>query len=288
MDSAVAQRLEGMQLGPPDFPEHQKMRPKLSYGNRLYLGRGGKFAQTPLSEQVAQTGWSWGVSAFDCDNDGDLDLYVANGHKSRASAKDYDTQFWRHDIYLGTSKKDPVLDVYFRAKGAELYGAGYSYGGYDKNRLLMNEDGKSFLEIGWLMDVAMEEDCRNAVSGDLDNDGRVDLLVTTFEQWPQLKQSFHLFKNQWPAAGNWIGFRLRESGSGYSPVGAKITLTTSAGKQIRRLVTGDSYRAQHDNSVHFGLGKLTGVEMVEVTWPNGKSTTATNPVVNRYHAIAPK
>ncbi len=182
MDSVVAQRLDAMKLGPEEFAEYQKMRPRMSYGNRMYLARDHAFKQTELSDQVAQTGWSWGATSFDFDNDGDLDIYVANGHKSNASAKDYESQFWCHDIYVSSGKRDPVWDLYFKAVASRLYGLGYSYGGYAKNRLLMNEAGKSFLEIGWLMDVALELDCRNAASDDLDGDGRVDVMVTTFEE----------------------------------------------------------------------------------------------------------
>ena len=51
--------------------------------------------------------------------------------------------------------------------------------------------------------------------------------------------------------GNWIGIGLLESGPGFSPVSAKRILTTAAGKQVRQLVTGDSFRSQHANTAHF-------------------------------------
>ncbi len=288
MNSFTANRLDHLALGPPEFREHQKMRPVMGYGNRLYFSRGQGFRQESLSGQVARTGWSWGGTVFDFDNDGDLDLYIANGHKSRRSAKDYETQFWRHDIYAATSNHDPALDTYFQATGSRLYGQGESYGGYEKNRLLMNHSGKSFLETGYLMGVAMELDCRNVVSDDLDGDGRLDLLVTTFTEWPEQRQTLCLFKNRFSESGNWIGVQLREAGSGFSPVGAKIIVNSSAGKQSRSFVTGDSHRAQHANTAHFGLGKQTNVESVEVHWPNGRTQTIRHPALNRYHSVQPQ
>lgn len=286
MNSFVAQRLDALGLGPAGFSEHQQMRPKMGFGNRLYFWGTKRFESTTLSDQVAKSGWSWGATSFDFDNDGDLDLYVVNGHKSRASAKDYESQFWRHDLYVASSNHDRALDYYFRSMGSKLYSAGYSYGGHYKNRLFMNRGGKSFVEVGHLLGVALEADCRNAVSDDLDGDGKMDLLVTTFEEWPQARQGVHLFQNRCPTGGNWVGFRLRESGSGFSPVGAKVTLHTPSRKQMRYLITGDSYRSQHANTAHFGLGTETNVSGVEIRWPNGRTNWISKPAINRYHVLA--
>ncbi len=288
MDSVVAQRLDYLKLGREQYPAYQQMRPAMAYGNRMYLARGTSFRQAPFNDQVARTGWSWGSTSLDFDNDGDLDIYLANGHKSRASAKDYETQFWTHDIYLATSEHDPARDVFFRAVGTKRYGAGESYGGYAKNPLLLNEGGQRFLDVAYFMGVALEADCRNVVADDLDGDGKLDLLVTTYLVWPENQQALHLFRNNFNEAGNWIGFRLRETKPGFSPVGAKLTLTTAAGRQLRWLVTGDSYRAQHATTAHFGLGALTNVERVEIRWPNGKMQRLVAPAINRYHEVRPE
>jgi len=54
MNSFVANRLDYLNLGPPEFPEYQRMRPKMAFGNRMYFQRDSRFRQTPLSEQVAR------------------------------------------------------------------------------------------------------------------------------------------------------------------------------------------------------------------------------------------
>jgi hypothetical protein len=285
MNSYMAQRMDALGLGPRNFPEYQAMRPKMDYGNRLYFRRGEGWQQTELSEQVARSGWSWGVASFDYDNDGWLDLYIANGHKSRASAKDYDTQFWRHDIYVGKSTQDPAMELYFRSVAERLYGAGWSYGGYDKNRLFRNQGGKSFLEMGFLAGLALPEDCRNLLSDDLDADGRLDLILTTQEVWPRERQVLRVFRNTVPDAGNWIGFRLRQIGPSPSPIGARISINTADGSQFRQIVTGDSYRSQHATTAHFGLGSQSNVLSAEIRWPNGTMQRVERPVANRYHDV---
>ncbi|MDP6424765.1 MAG: VCBS repeat-containing protein, partial [Planctomycetota bacterium] len=107
MGSTTARRLEAMGTKRTDFPEIDKHRMMLAYGNRLLLGDGaGGMAQSPHNDRVARTGWAWGSTAFDFDNDGDEDIYVGNGNISGKTAQDYCTHFWRHDIYEGNSRSD--------------------------------------------------------------------------------------------------------------------------------------------------------------------------------------
>ncbi|MBI3191540.1 MAG: ASPIC/UnbV domain-containing protein, partial [Pedosphaera parvula] len=153
--------------------------------------------------------------------------------------------------------------------------------------LFLNERGKAFLEAGYPMSVSLEDDCRTVVCDDLDGDGKLELLVTSLKVRPKMSQALHLFPNFTADAGNWIGVRLRASRPGFSPVGAKVILTTSAGQQIRFLVTGDSYRSQHAPTAHFGLGSETRVQSLEVIWPNGQRKKFVDPAVNRYHLVLP-
>jgi len=151
-----------------------------------------------MSELVARTGWSWGCAAEDFDNDGFPDLYIANGHESRESVRDYEPEFWLHDIYVGDSNENSLAQLYFREKMARTRGRGWSYGGYEKNRFFLNLAGTNFVECGYLMDIALEKDCRNVIAEDLDGDGRVDLIITTFELYPKMRQTLQVFRNELP------------------------------------------------------------------------------------------
>jgi hypothetical protein len=261
-------------------------RAAMTYGNRLFVGQPhGEFHQSSLNDSISRTGWSWGSTAFDFDNDSWPDVYVTTGHETRQSVRDYEPEFWLHDIYVANSNDDLVKAAYFGAKFARTRGRGHSYGGYEKNRLYLNLQGRQFLEIGYLMGVAAEQDSRNVAADDLDVDGRPDLLFTTFEVWPETRQTLQIFRNTLETSGNWIGFRLREDANLPSPVGARITLHYSTGSTSRHLVTGDSHRTQHAPSVLFGLGAILELDRAEIHWTDGRSHTVSRPEINRYHVI---
>ncbi|MBM3839560.1 MAG: CRTAC1 family protein [Verrucomicrobia bacterium] len=289
MNSPTVDRLEHLGLARPGAVEDTTMRSRMTFGNRLFLARAESgFVQTPLSESIARSGWSWGCSAFDFDNDGFPDVYVANGHESKQTVRDYEPEFWLHDIYVDDSVDDAAATAYFTSKFARTRGRGWSYAGYEKNRLYLNQRGELFVEIGHLWGIAMEQDSRNVVADDLDGDGRVDLLVTTLEVWPVARQTLRVFKNMLENGGNWIGFHFREE-AGKTLVGARVTLHYNGREVTRQIVTGDSYRSQHANTVHFGLGTLDRVVRAEIRWPGGKMISLDEPPVNRYHSIpAPK
>ena len=284
MNSPTADRLENLGLTRAPDKEASGVRQAMTFGNRLFLGHEGTPFSNPssLGASIARSGWSWGCGAFDFDNDGFPDVYIANGHESKQSVREYEPEFWLHDIFVTDSKDSMLAMAYFGAKSARTRGRGHSYGGYEKNRLFWNRQGESFLEIGHLMGVALEADSRNVVADDLDGDGRLDLLVTTFEVWPKTRQTLHVFKNSLATEGNWIGFRFREQGGGRSPIGARVTIRHAGGAAMRQIVTGDSYRSQQANTLHFGLGKITSVDSAEIRWTNGQTTRLRQPAINAY------
>jgi hypothetical protein len=285
MNSFAAGRLEALGLGRAAFPGHQRFRRLMTAGNLFLVQREGRLLPSVSGGATARSGWSWGVASGDWDNDGDVDLCVVNGHISGITAQDYESQFWRHDLYAGTSNSDPRLDAYFAAAQRRYQAAGHSYGGFEKNRCYLNRGRDGFLEAAYLLGLSAEDDCRNAACEDLDGDGRLDLIVTAFTTIPKPTQRLHIFPNFTERVGNWIAVRLRESGDGRSPIGAEVVVRTRRNVQARWLVAGDSYRTQHAPVAHFGLGEVEAVQELVVRWPDGRRTRLDNPGINRAHAV---
>ena len=289
MSSTTARRLDHMNAGPIQFPGHNKMRSSMSYGNRLYLGlAGGGFRQAPNGDELARSGWSWGVGSLDMENDGDKEIYIANGHFSNKSAKDYCTIFWTDDIYRGDSHSHPVLEEYFARSMVNLMNGTMSWNGFEKNVLFMPMDDGGVRNISYLMGVAEELDSRQVVADDLDGDGRVDLVYSSqLANYEEGKDStiLKIIKNQMPASGNWIGIRLKREPGGALPEGAKVFLRSNGQTRVSTFVTGDSYQAQHSLTKHFGLGDLEEVESVEVVWSDGERKELESPAINEYHVI---
>jgi len=283
MGSTTARRLEALGLARADRPDVNEMRMRMGFGNRLFLARDDGWHESDFASQVARTGWTWGTTAFDFDNDADPDLFAANGHKSGESTEDYCSNFWSHDVYDGGSEPDPALASLFSEVSQGLRSGEESWDGYQKNHLLMNRGGEGFVDVAFLLGVADQFDSRSAVSADLDRDGRVDLLVT--EHLGLEGEKLHIYRNRLDTGNAWVGVELREQGNGASPVGASVTVRTKGRTQVGRVVTGETLMGQHPTTLHFGLGDADRVETIEVRWPNGATRVLRAPQPNRYHLV---
>ncbi len=284
MSSTTSRRLDRLGLGRSEFPEHQKMRPKMGFGNRIYLGTPNHtLREADLGSAAARTGWSWGTVALDFDLDADPDIYVANGHQSRTTAQDYCSEFWTHDIYPEEAVEGANVGVFL----ADARKTGVSWNGFEHNRLLMNVDGRGFIDTGFLMGVAIEKDSRMVVSSDFDADGRPDLLVSTreFEAGSASGKRISriwLERNTLDNDHHWIGIRLAGP---RSPIGARIAVVSGDRTQMHYVVTGDGALSQQPPARVFGLGKRNAVDYVLVTYPGGKEIRIEAPPIDQYHVI---
>jgi hypothetical protein len=283
MASTTARRLEALGLGREERSDMQDMRMRMAFGNRMYLADDAGWLEPDFRADVARTGWTWGTTAFDFDNDGDPDIFAANGHESGESTDDYCSNFWTHDIFDADSAEDESLASLFAETTARLAQGKQSWDGYQKNHLLMNRSGVGFINVAFLLGVADEFDSRSAVSTDIDRDGRVDLVVV--EDLGDGGEKLRIYRNQLETANHWIGIELREEGGGVSPVGASVLVRTEKRSYVGRVLTGDTLMGQQATTLHFGLGAEDRVESIEVRWQSGIERTLLNPAVDRYHTV---
>ncbi len=226
---------------------------------------------------LAKTGF--GAAWFDVDRDGWLDLFVANG-----SVATIEALARAHDPF--PLKMTPQL---YRNLGPS--GAG--------SAVRFDDVSARAGAVFTIADVG-----RGVAFGDLDNDGRPDLVVAN-DNGP-----LRLLMNQSPDHNHWVGLRLvgtTLAGRGVQPreggperaallqgrehgardqVGARVQIVRSAGLTLWRRARADgSYASANDPRVLAGLGTATAVPTVKVTWPSGRVETFVNVPVDRYTTL---
>jgi hypothetical protein len=285
MDSPVAERLNALGLDRP-LPGRGlagfARRAAMVHGNRLlaFEGAGFRGVNDALAESLRHTGWTWGCAWSDFNNDGELDLAVANGHETLASVRDYERQFWRHDLFVAGSTNAPVADLFFRNAAGRRRAAQASYGGWQANEFRLSIGQGPPREVAWLLGVAETADCRNLVADDFDGDGRLDLAVTTFEQFPVARQRLLVWRNELPVPSrNWLGIQLTAA-----DLGARVEVQTAGRKHVRWLVVGDSFRSQSPARLHFGLGAAVPTR-VEVIRTDGRKSVLASPRANAWQEV---
>jgi hypothetical protein len=224
--------------------------------NMLWRNRGdGTFLDVSMEANACDTGWGWGAKFFDADNDGWVDLFVANGFISAGRARyESDMAQWSQ-----TLEKDRGLHM----RDASLWPplAGKTFAGYEHKHLFYNHGGY-FQDIAEQAGVDTLLDARGVVTADFDGDGRVDLLVTHCNELPRL---YHNVSE----AEHWLELTVVGARSNRDGVGARVRVVTAKGMQVREVNGGNGYAAQSPRRLHFGLGAETAVDRLEVRWPNG-------------------
>ncbi len=196
--------------------------------------------------QIALDYIGWGTSFFDYDNDGRLDLFVANGSTFQQKEN--------------TRLLIPMTDLLF-------WNSGVDKGFYDLSAVSGEVFGYEY--VG-----------RGAAFADYDNDGDVDIFVVN-NDGPGL-----LLKNEGGNKNNWLKVHVIGSRSNRQAVGAKLRLVSDASVQIRQVGAQCSYLSQNSLIEHFGLGSDSRIDTLEVTWPSGLKQTFVNLTVEQTFIIS--
>ncbi|HVF87705.1 MAG TPA: CRTAC1 family protein [Pyrinomonadaceae bacterium] len=187
----------------------------------------------------------WGLKFFDYDNDGDPDLFLANGHP------------------------DDMVEVQVsRTK-------------YKEPLLMFENTGKHFKNVSAQSGTPFGKDfpARGLTVGDYDNDGDLDVLISNNGEPPVL------LRNEGGSRNNWVGLQLVATKSNSGAVGAMLTWQAGGVKRSRLKTSGGSYLASHDPREVLGLGRATKVDSIEIRWPSGKVDKLTNVPLNAYTKV---
>jgi hypothetical protein len=150
---------------------------------------------------------------------------------------------------------------------------------YAERPFLMWNDGKGqFAERGCGESFRRALVGRGSAVADYDNDGDIDIAVSNSGG------PLELLRND-GKHGGWVGIVLRGKTSNRQGIGARVTLETAAGRQVREVKAGGSYLSSSDPRIHFGIGTASAVERVTIVWPSGISQEVRDVKPGRYQTI---
>jgi len=214
----------------------------------LYRNLGPQgFAEVSYAAKLARPTYElvgWGTGFFDMDNDGWLDLFIANGH-----------------VY-------PQMDM---VRGAAPY--------REPMLLFRNRRDGTFEDDSRVLSAIPDESRRGAAFGDLNNDGKVDIVVINTGEPPTLLLNETQNKTQR------VLFRLVGTTSNKSAIGARVTVKAGKLVQFSEVRAGGSYLSQNDPRLHFGLGAEAKLDEVEIRWPSGKIEVLRNVATDFIYTI---
>jgi tetratricopeptide (TPR) repeat protein/peroxiredoxin len=247
-------------------------------GNSLYRNQGdGKFNNLAVQAGVEMGRWSWSTDAWDFDQDGYPDLYVANGYISSGSERDVSSFFWRQVVAKSLQDSTPSAS-YERGWSAinELIRSGSSWNGRERNIFFANNRNGTFSDVSGVVGLDFRDDSRAFALSDLDGDGHLEIVLKN-RTAPQIR----ILRLAMEGVGNTIAFRLCGQKSNRDAIGSALTVEAGTHKQTKYLQAGSGFLSQHTKDLSFGLGKNDGHARATVRWPSGLTQIFENLPINR-------
>ncbi|MEM6380193.1 MAG: CRTAC1 family protein, partial [Bacteroidota bacterium] len=254
--------------------------------NILYQNMGnGRYFDASRRAGVDYQGFGMGVDAADVNRDGWLDLYITNLYENVLFINNGNGKFTN-------VSQDAKVDDYGMAWGTnffdynndgwpDIYVTNDSYFSPYPNVLYKNKGNTRFEIMSENQPVASVQGGYGSATADVDQDGRLDLLVANAAS----RDNLQLFNNQ-SEAGNWVSFALIGKESNRSAVGARIQIWDNQGRyHFDELHAGSSYASQNSSRMHFGLGTVDQIDSILIQWPNGMQQFFYDIMPNQFYEI---
>ncbi len=229
------------------------------------------FSEVGRLASVAHTDWSWSALFADFDNDGYKDIFVGNGYPKAVNDLDYQTAMFT------VRRTGKGLDS--RRVGLDLLNRLPTYA--ESNYVFRNDGDLTFTDKTVAWGLAQPSFSYGAAYVDLNNDGRLDLVVNNIDTRAFVYENIGGEPND--DAHHWLAVRLegeapRQRTAG---IGATVTLTAGTRKQYLYSTPYRGYMSSVDDRLHFGLGQARRADTLDVTWPDGRHQVLTNVDADR-------
>lgn len=241
--------------------------------NCLQLNNGdGTFSEIANYSSVDATDWSWGALMFDADNDGFNDIYVCNGVNKDVTDLDF-MNFFANDVVqkmVLTGKKDNVDEVLKNIPVTPMLNKAYR----NLGNLKFSDEGKAW-------GFTQPSFSNGAAYGDLDNDGDLDLIINNENQDVFIYKNNSRENNK----NHYIGLQLKGDKENTFAIGSKIKVYKEGKFFYREVIPSRGFQSSMDYKQIIGLGSLTGIDSLVITWPNLSKSHILNPSVDSLYTI---